>query len=71
MTKSFYCGDAAGRPKTATKPKDFSDGDLKFAKNIGVAFRLPEEVFLDQKEDVSVAKNGKNAITGFDVTTYK
>lgn len=39
---SFYCGDAAGRPKTDTKPKDFSDGDRKFAINIGLNFKLPE-----------------------------
>jgi HAD superfamily hydrolase (TIGR01662 family) len=41
---SFYCGDAAGRPKTATKPKDFSDGDLKFALNSKISFFLPEDV---------------------------
>jgi len=43
-TLSFYCGDAAGRPKTATKPKDFSDGDLKFALNSKIPFFLPEDV---------------------------
>lgn len=41
---SFYCGDAAGRPKTDTKPKDFSDGDLKFALNSKVPFFVPEDV---------------------------
>lgn len=41
---SFYCGDAAGRPKTNTKPKDFSDGDLKFALNAKLPFFLPEDV---------------------------
>ena len=43
---SFYCGDAAGRPKTATRPKDFTDTDLKFALNNGLPFKLPEELFL-------------------------
>jgi bifunctional polynucleotide phosphatase/kinase len=47
---SFYCGDAAGRPKTATRPKDFSDSDIKFALNVGLAFKTPEELFLGQKE---------------------
>ena len=36
--KSFYCGDAAGRPASAGKSKDFSDSDLKFALNIGIPF---------------------------------
>ncbi len=35
---SFYCGDAAGRPKSDTRKKDFSDSDLKFALNIGIPF---------------------------------
>ena len=33
-TKSFYCGDAAGRKDG--KHKDFSDSDLKFGLNVGV-----------------------------------
>lgn len=37
--ETFYCGDAAGRPA------DFSDSDIKFAKNIGVKFILPEDIF--------------------------
>jgi bifunctional polynucleotide phosphatase/kinase len=49
IAESFYCGDAAGRPKTATRPKDFSDTDIKFAHNIGLSFKTPEEFFLDQK----------------------
>ena len=36
---SFYCGDAAGRPKTPTRPKDHSDCDLAFALNLGLRFR--------------------------------
>jgi bifunctional polynucleotide phosphatase/kinase len=38
-SKSFYCGDAAGRPD------DFSDSDIKFAQNSGLRFYLPEEIF--------------------------
>jgi len=41
---SFYCGDAAGRPKTNSKPKDFSDGDLKFAINAKLPFFVPEDM---------------------------
>ena len=38
-SKSFYCGDAAGRPD------DFSDSDIKFAQNAGLTFYLPEQIF--------------------------
>ncbi len=34
----IYVGDAAGRPKTNTRKKDFSDFDYKFALNAGFAF---------------------------------
>ena len=39
LSVSFYCGDAAGRPN------DFSDSDLQFAKNIGITFYIPEQIF--------------------------
>ncbi|KAJ1987522.1 hypothetical protein GGI25_005742 [Coemansia spiralis] len=44
---SFYVGDAAGRLKgwKAGVEADFSDSDLAFALNAGVAFYTPEEVF--------------------------
>lgn len=51
-TKSFFCGDAAGRLKPSTLKKkitpntktgDFSDTDRKFAANIGITFYTPEE----------------------------
>lgn len=48
LKNSFYCGDAAGRLK------DFSDSDLSFAKNIGLQFYLPEDLFL------SVSTSEKN-----------
>lgn len=42
MEKSFYVGDAAGRPG------DFLDSDKKFAENIGLKkFVEPEEMFND------------------------
>jgi bifunctional polynucleotide phosphatase/kinase len=48
--QSFYCGDAAGRVKTKSTPKDFSDSDRKFAINCGIEFLTPEMYFLGKKE---------------------
>lgn len=39
-SRSFYVGDAAGRPR------DFSCSDRKFAHNVGISFQTPEEFFL-------------------------
>lgn len=50
MEASFYCGDAAGRPKTAKRGKDFSDSDRKFAINVGLPFKTPEMYFLNENE---------------------
>ncbi|CAL9731382.1 polynucleotide 3'-phosphatase [Monosporozyma unispora] len=36
----WYCGDAAGRKS------DFSDSDKAFAENIGIRFKLPEDIFI-------------------------
>lgn len=36
---SVFVGDAAGRPG------DFLDSDAMFAKNVGIEFKTPEEVF--------------------------
>jgi bifunctional polynucleotide phosphatase/kinase len=50
--KSFYCGDACGRSAGWSwgggikKKKDFSSSDLFFAKNCGLNFHTPEEMFL-------------------------
>ncbi len=46
QAKSFYCGDAAGRPATKAAKKDFSADDLKFAWNVGLRFETPESFFL-------------------------
>lgn len=39
MDKSFYVGDAAGRPY------DHSDADIKFAEAVGLKFYVPEDYF--------------------------
>ncbi|KAI3386527.1 hypothetical protein SNEBB_006061 [Seison nebaliae] len=51
LEKSFYCGDAAGRPKDwkKGKSKDFSCSDRKFAANLKIEFYTPEEFFDDEK----------------------
>ncbi|GAB1597666.1 uncharacterized protein F21D5.5-like [Argonauta hians] len=49
--KSFYVGDAAGRPEKWKKgaKKDFSCSDRLFAININVKFYTPEEYFLSSE----------------------
>ncbi|POM57349.1 Polynucleotide Kinase 3'-phosphatase [Phytophthora palmivora] len=49
---SFYCGDAAGRPKIAGRAKDFAATDYKFALNAGIRFFTPEDLFLGTKQRV-------------------
>ena len=49
---SFYCGDAAGRKDG--KHKDFSDSDLKFGLNVGIEFLTPENLYLGDKQKVTV-----------------
>lgn len=49
--KSFYVGDAAGRPNgwKLGKKKDFSCSDRMFGANAKVQFATPEEFFLGEK----------------------
>lgn len=60
---SIYVGDAAGRPKTTKKKKDFADTDYKFALNCGMEFKTPEDFFQDIKEKLPDFE--------FDIKTYK
>ncbi|DAZ95515.1 TPA: hypothetical protein N0F65_001854 [Lagenidium giganteum] len=57
LENSFYCGDAAGRPKidgAGGRKKDFAATDYKFALNVGIAFHTPEALFLSSKQRVHV-----------------
>ena len=46
MKESFYVGDAAGRIKNpVTNKKDFACSDRMFAKNVGLKFYTPEDIF--------------------------
>lgn len=76
LKQSFFCGDAAGRKKTATRPGDFSDGDIKFALNVGVKFKLPEDLFGEEKKDQDITKfldkpeeKKKGKVAGFNPKT--
>lgn len=52
MDASFYCGDAAGRPKISGRTKDFAATDYKFALNLGIQFHTPEALFLGSKQRI-------------------
>lgn len=51
--RSFYVGDAAGRPEQKTpvkRKKDFSCGDRLMAINVGIPFLIPEVHFKNAKD---------------------
>lgn len=67
LSKSFYVGDAAGRPALKKVKKDFSDTDFKLALNLGVHFQTPEEHFLGLKDGA----DGRPQPTSFDFDPRK
>lgn len=75
--KSFYCGDAAGRIAPSfykksihktSKKGDFSDTDIKFALNIDLPFKTPEELFLQSNQQIN---ENNCTISGFNPYIYK
>ena len=67
--RSFYCGDAAGRPKPSpfrlklhpsATTGDFSDTDHKFALNIGIRFLTPEQFYHQNEEPFTFKLTGFN-----------
>jgi len=46
---SIFVGDAGGRQANGKIQKDFSCSDRNFAYNVGIAFKAPEEFFLDEQ----------------------
>lgn len=50
-SKSFYCGDAAGRDRNINSAKDFSDSDYKFALNVKISFYTPDELLSQSKRE--------------------
>lgn len=66
MSDSYYVGDAAGRPAAKGRKKDFSDTDYKFAVNVGLKFKTPEQFFLGEVEEEAKTKSGPKNGSGFD-----
>ncbi|KAI1156582.1 polynucleotide kinase 3 phosphatase-domain-containing protein [Nemania diffusa] len=66
LENSVFVGDAGGRlaegSGKAAVPKDFSCSDRNFAHNVGVAYKTPEEFFLDETP--------RDFARGFDLATY-
>nr|GAT47436.1 predicted protein [Mycena chlorophos] len=48
---SFFVGDAAGRPKTAKREKDFNNSDKEWAAAVGIPFFTPEEYFMGEPSE--------------------
>jgi len=57
----LYVGDAAGRPASGTRSKDFSDTDLKLAINLGIEFQTPEKFFLNSTQSIHTSISISNA----------
>ncbi len=53
LSKSFYCGDAAGRIYSS-KSKDHSYADMFFAHNLGIRFFTPEQYFLSDTKNYQI-----------------
>lgn len=70
-THMMYVGDAAGRPKDGTRPKDFSDTDLKFACNAKVQFRTPEVYFLGSKSRLHNEVKPQGIVLGLQPQVYE
>lgn len=67
LSESIFVGDAAGRAANSGQidgKKDFSCSDRKFAMNVGVPFKTPEEFFLNKPE-------AKYTMDGFDPQSLK
>jgi bifunctional polynucleotide phosphatase/kinase len=45
LAESFFVGDAAGRPKSGDRKKDFASSDFAMALNVGCTFYTPECFF--------------------------
>ena len=54
LAQSFFVGDAAGRPKSQQRSKDFSDSDYCMALNLGIPFYTPEAFFCGDRADLHV-----------------
>lgn len=60
LTESVYVGDAAGRKKTASRPKDHSDADFLFSRNCGLNFMTPEQFLAGESIESAERANEKS-----------
>jgi bifunctional polynucleotide phosphatase/kinase len=49
LQNSIFIGDAGGRQTNGKILKDFSCSDRNFAYNVGIAFKTPDEFFLNEE----------------------
>ena len=59
LSESFYCGDAAGRVYNS-KSKDHSYIDMYFAKNAGIRFITPEQLFMSDNANYQIVHPYQN-----------